>query len=235
MAAVAYDITYTEPRNRLTTAFRLILAIPHLIVSAVWSYFAEILAFIQWFIILFTGKRNGALWDLQYAFFGYYGRVNGYIGLLFDEYPAFGTDPGRVPVRTELAYEEPANRLTNGLRLIWIIPALIIGLVLGIAAFFVVIVSWFTILFTGKHPRGQFDFLLKYNRFNMALQSYALLMNDAYPSWGAASTVPSLPPGAPASPYGTTATTGPPVAQGAPPPPPPTSSATPPPPPPPTV
>ena len=76
MAALAYDITYTEARNRVTNAFRLILAIPHLIVVTVWGYFAEILSVIQWFIIVFTGKRNQALWDLQYAFLGYYGRVS---------------------------------------------------------------------------------------------------------------------------------------------------------------
>ena len=98
MAPLTYDVSYAEPRNRLTTAFRIILAIPHLIVVGVWGYFAEILAVIQWFIILFTGKRNEGMWDLQWAWLGYAGRVYGYVDLLFDPYPAFGTDPGPVPV-----------------------------------------------------------------------------------------------------------------------------------------
>ena len=102
MAPVAYDIGYTEQRNRLTNAFRIILAIPVLMVAA-WSYFAEILAFIQWFIIVFTGKRNRSMWDLQYAFMGFYGRVSGYAQMMFDPYPPFGTDPGQTPVRTALA------------------------------------------------------------------------------------------------------------------------------------
>ena len=60
VSALTYDISYSEARSRLTNAFRIISAIPHLIVAAVWGYFAEILAFIQWFIIVFTGKRNRA-------------------------------------------------------------------------------------------------------------------------------------------------------------------------------
>ena len=107
-------------------AFRIILAIPHLIIVQVWAYLTEILAVIQWFIVLFTGRRNEGLWNLQNAWLGYYCRVYGYVDLLYDPYPAFGTDPGPVPVRTQFSYDEPADRLTNGLRFIWAIPAIVI-------------------------------------------------------------------------------------------------------------
>ena len=43
MSAIGYDVTYEEQRNRLTVAFRIILAIPHLIVSQVWGYLARVL------------------------------------------------------------------------------------------------------------------------------------------------------------------------------------------------
>lgn len=188
MAAFSFDVAYTEARNRLTTAFRYILAIPHLIVSGLWGYFAQLLAFIQWFIILFTGKRNAGLWDLQYSYMGYYARTGSYTSLLFDEYPAFGTDPGTAPVSTHLQYEEPADRLTNGLRFIWAIPALIIGIGVGIALFAVVVVSWFAIVFTGRHPRGMFDFIVKCTRFTLQLNTYVLLMTDIYPKWDGQST-----------------------------------------------
>ena len=64
-----------------------------------WGYLAEILAVVQWFIVLFTGKRNQGLWDLQWAWLGYDSRVYGYVYLLFDPYPAFGTDPARCRPR----------------------------------------------------------------------------------------------------------------------------------------
>jgi hypothetical protein len=221
VAAFKYDVAYTESRNRLTTAFRIILAIPHLIIVQVWAYLTEILAVIQWFIVLFTGRRNEGLWNLQNAWLGYYCRVYGYVNLLYDPYPAFGTDPGPVPVRTQFSYDEPANRLTNGLRFIWAIPAIVIAAVLGIAMFFVLIASWFAILFTGKHPAGMFDFILRVFRYILQTYSYVLLMTDTYPNWASTAVEPGTP--SPVPPTLPPASTAPP-----PPPPPQTTPATPP-------
>ena len=100
----------------------MILVIPHLIVSYFWGIVAEVVAIPQWFIIVFTGKRNEALWELQWSWLSYAGRVTSYHYLMFDEYPAFGTDQSKVPMVQDLGYAEPASRLTNGLRFIWIIP-----------------------------------------------------------------------------------------------------------------
>lgn len=154
MSAFTYDVEHSETRNRVTVAFRIILAIPHLIVSQVWGYLAQVLAVVQWFIILFTGNRNEDIWKLQKSWLEYSCRVVGYTDLLFDPYPAFGTAPGPVPVRSDIAFEGPANRLTSGLRLIWLIPALVIAAVFGIAAAVVVVISWFAIVITGRQPRG---------------------------------------------------------------------------------
>jgi hypothetical protein len=216
VAALTYDVSYAQERNRVTTLFRIFLAIPHLIVAGVWAYLAEILAVVQWFVILFTGKRNQGMWDLQYAWLGYYSRVYGYVELLYDPYPAFGTDPGPVPVTSELSYDEPADRLTNGLRFIWAIPALFVSLGLAIALGVVVLISWFAIVITGKHPRGMFDFILSALRYILRTQSYVLLMTDTYPRYDAAGqpnvawTPPPTAPGggprpSPAQPHGATA------------------------------
>lgn len=203
MSAVGYDVAYEEQRNRLTVAFRFILAIPHLIVGYVWRELAQIVGVIQWFIIVFTGKRNQGLWNLQQSWLGYHSRVLGYMSLLYDPYPAFGTDPGNAPVRTEITYEESANRLTSGLRFLWIIPAVIVAIFVGIASAVVTLISWFAILFTGKQPRGMWDFVLKSVRYTLQLESYALLMTDDYPKFGegalAASTSTSMPPAPPSS------------------------------------
>jgi hypothetical protein len=207
MSQVVYDVTRNEePRNRLTTAFRIILAIPHLILVSVWQYAVEIVSVIQWFIILFTGKRNRGLWDFSNSWLGYYSRVYSYAWLLFDEYPAFGTDPGTVPARYELTDTEPPNRLTNGLRIIWAIPALLISAALAIAAFFVLIVAWFAILFTGKLSDGMFGFVKKVLHYLLQTSAYVALMTDTYPAWGG--TVPATsdplaaPPPPPPAPEG---------------------------------
>ncbi|MEP7047211.1 MAG: DUF4389 domain-containing protein [Ilumatobacteraceae bacterium] len=184
-------------------AFRIILAIPHLIVSQVWGYLAQVLGVIQWFVIVFTGKRNEGMWNLQQGWLGYYARVNGYTGLLYDQYPAFGTDPGSVPVRSAITFEPSGNRLTTGLRFIWIIPALVIGFFVGIASAVLLLISWIAIVITGKQPRGMWDFILKSTRFTLQIQAYALLMTDVYPKFGegampayAGSPPPPPPPGA---------------------------------------
>jgi len=202
VASFQYDVAYTEQRNRLTTAFRYILAIPHLLLVGIWGWLAEAVSVVQWFIVLFTGKRNESIWNLQWAWLDYASRVNGYVDLLYDPYPAFGSDPGPVPVTTDFSYDEPADRLTNGLRFIWAIPALVIAAVLGFAMFFVVVVAWFAILFTGKHPRGMFDFTYRVVHYILQTNSYVLLMTDTYPNWSRVGVpsgqTPSIsPPSAP--------------------------------------
>jgi len=185
MAQVQLDVPYNEgPRNRGTVAIRIILAIPHLVIVSVWSYAIEIIAVIHWFIQVFTGKRNRGIFDFSNRWLGYASRTYTYTGLLFDEYPGFIDDGGKTPVQYNFEYTEDVNRLTAGLRLIWAIPALVISAVLSIAVFFVTIVTWFTILITGKHPRGQFDFELKVNRYTMQTHAYAGLLTDDYPKYG---------------------------------------------------
>jgi len=183
MSQFAYDTTYTESRNRGTVAIRIILAIPHMIVSYAWTIFAEVLSVVQWFIILFTGKRNDSIWNLQRQWLEYTSRVYGYMGLLYDEYPAFGTAPGPVPVTTSITMDDPANRLTCALRIIWAIPALIISALIGIAVYVVAIISWFAIVITGKHPRGMWDFTLKGLKYAMQTNAYAFLLTDEYPKY----------------------------------------------------
>ncbi len=199
MSIFTYDVEYPEQRNRATVAFRIILAIPHLIISQVWGYLAQVLAVIQWCIILFTGKRNEGMWNLQRSWLNYYCRVLGYIDLLFDEYPAFASEAGPAPVRSEITFEESANRLTSALRMIWIIPALIIGAVVSFGAAVLLVISWFSIVITGKQSRGMWDFILKVARFTFQLESYGLLMTDTYPKFGegamaAGSPMPPPPP-----------------------------------------
>jgi hypothetical protein len=201
MSSVSYDVVYREDRNRLTTAFRMILVIPHLILAGLWAYLAEFLAVIQWFIVLFTGKRNESIFDLQNQWLGYATRVYSYYSLMYDPYPPFGTEAGETGVTYALPYEEPGNRLTNGLRFIWAIPAIIIMSVLVIAGLFVALASWFAIVITGKHPRGMFDFLRKVHRYAIQTQAYVFLMTDTYPKYDQPSGAVVTPyPAAPYSP-----------------------------------
>ena len=184
MAQVQLDIPYNDgPRNRGTVAIRILLAIPHLVIVSVWNYAVEIVAVIHWFIQVFTVKRNEGLFNFSNRYLGYASRTYTYVGLLFDEYPGFIDDAGKTPVQYSFEYTESVDRLTAGLRLIWAIPALLISAGLSIAVLFVTIVTWFTILITGKHPRGQFDFQLKVHRYSIQTNAYVGLLTDDYPKF----------------------------------------------------
>ena len=65
-----YPISYEadpalEGRNRLTTFFRYIVAIPWLIVASIYGFVAEIVAVIAWFAIVFTGKYPEGLYNFN--------------------------------------------------------------------------------------------------------------------------------------------------------------------------
>jgi hypothetical protein len=179
------DVAYVEARNRVTTLFRIILAIPHLFVRNAWNYVMNVVNVVQWVIILFTGKRNPGIWKFQNQFLAYAVRVDTYTGLLYDAYPAFISDPGTSPVRYEFVEPTEVNRLTNALRIVWAIPAILVAIVVGIGAWVLTVVSWVVIIVTGKHPKGMFDFMLRVHRYIAKLQAYVMLMTDTYPKFEA--------------------------------------------------
>ena len=164
-----------------------ILAIPHLIIAGALQYVAEAIAVISWFVILFTGRLPAGLANFQIMIIRYTTRAYVYAGFLHDEYPPFdfsttSTDPGGTPVDVAIV---PAladrNRLTVGLRLIWIIPALLFAVLIAIVGFFVWIGAFFAVLFTGRWPDGLRAWAAKYLRVSIRLQAYFTLLTDEYP------------------------------------------------------
>lgn len=79
----------TGPRNRLTVAFRLLLAIPHICVVWVLSLVWAVVSMIAWFAILFTGSYPRMLYDFALGVLRWNTRVEAYLLLLHDEYPPF--------------------------------------------------------------------------------------------------------------------------------------------------
>ncbi|MSV58283.1 MAG: DUF4389 domain-containing protein, partial [Actinobacteria bacterium] len=71
MSQPQFSIQYTEPRSRFSNIFRYLLAIPHQIVSSVWQIAALVCTFLQWWVIIITGKRNQSLWNVQRNWLGY--------------------------------------------------------------------------------------------------------------------------------------------------------------------
>lgn len=192
------SIDYPEALNRLTTFFRLFVAIPILIILALLSGPAyrdrpensqmayetarTALVFIPVVLLILFRRKYPKWWyEWNMAFTRFSTRVTAYLALLRDEYPS--TDEEQA-VHIEVPYPD-ARLLNRGLPLVkWFlaIPHYIILLFLCLATVVVVIIAWFAILFTGRYPRGLFDFVVGVMRWGLRVQAYAfLLTTDRYP------------------------------------------------------
>jgi hypothetical protein len=85
------------------------------------------------------------------------------------------------PVTFEADYVEQRSRLTTFLRLLLVIPHLVVITFWGIAAFVVVVIAWFALLFTGGWPAGMYDFTAGYLRYYTRVNAYLFLLADPYP------------------------------------------------------
>ena len=80
------------PRDRLTVAFRLILALPHVLLLVVLSVAWAVCTIIAWFAILFSGRHPRPLYDFGVGVLRWTTRVEIYLLLLRDEYPPFSLE-----------------------------------------------------------------------------------------------------------------------------------------------
>jgi hypothetical protein len=192
-------------RNRLTTAFRPVLAIPHLLLvgaplaaaftwmqrdgdgslewgaaGGVLGAVAAVCAFIAWFAIVFTGRYPEGLRDLAVFYLRWRVRATAYVTLLRDEYPPFGE--GEYPAQLDL--DNPMmmpDRVTVAFRIILAIPHLIAVWALTLAWGVTSIVAWFAILFTGRYPASLYRFGVGVFRWNTRVEAYLLLLHDEFP------------------------------------------------------
>jgi hypothetical protein len=187
-----YSVDYPDrPLNRLTTFFRVFVVIPIGIVLALlegggWGYAGSIGAGLvvlpALLMILFRQKypRWWFDWNLELMRFG--ARVGVFLTLMDDRYPS--TDDHQA-VHLDITYPDARNDLNRWLPLVkWLlaIPHYVVLFFLYIAALFVVIAAWFAILFTGRFPRGMFDFLVGVGRWTNRVIAYAhVLVTDRYP------------------------------------------------------
>jgi hypothetical protein len=178
-----FDADYVEQRNRLTTFFRLILAIPAVIVVALYGLAAGIAALIAWFAIVFTARYPAGLYEFVSGYNRSLARVTAYAALVCDPYPPFtGADAAAYPVRMQFgAPLERYSRAKTGFRFILAIPILVLRYALHLLLEFGAVGAWFVILVTGKLPRGLFDVMVLANSYTARSDAYLLLLTETYP------------------------------------------------------
>lgn len=183
----------TEPFSPWLWLVKWFLLIPHFILLAfLWAGFI-VSWVISLFAILFTGRYPRGLFDYNLGVLRWTWRVGfyGYQALGTDEYPPFTLSHADYPADLDVPYPE---RLSRGLALVkwWLlaIPHYMViaffqgggggrsggGLVYVLALF-----AGVALLFTGRYPKGIFDFVFGMNRWTYRVAAYTALMTDRYP------------------------------------------------------
>jgi hypothetical protein len=202
---VQFSVDYPDRSlNRLTSAFRIFVAIPILILlgsvnGSTWSvYTRQGTVFISWgaggllflgplLMILFRKKYPRWWFDWNLELQRFINRVLAYILLMDDRYPA--TDQQQA-VHLEYPYVATNGGLNRWLPLVkWFlaIPHFIVLAFLWIAVLVVVFISWIAIIFTGRYPRGLFNFVEGVIRWGARVVAYAfVLVTDRYPPFSLA-------------------------------------------------
>lgn len=194
-----YPVSVTvEPqlkgRNRLTVAFRLILAIPHAILVGpaagssrnggvslgLLAAVAYFLAVVSWFTILVKGEHIQGIRSFSVYYLRWRARAVAYMALFVDPYPPFGDAP--YPVSFDVIDPSvPRDRATVAVRLLLAIPHFLVLFVLLIAWFVTSVIAWFAILFTDGYPPSLYPFGASVMRWMLRLEAYLLLLVDEYP------------------------------------------------------
>jgi len=196
------DIDYPESLDRLTTFFRLIWALPILILvgllTATGSETAVDAAgdtvtttgggivgglFAATALMILFRVRYPRWWfDFARELTRFSARIGAYVFLLTDRYPSTEDEQS---VHLEIDYPQVERDLNRWLPLVkWLlaIPHYLVLVFLIIGAIVVGIIAWFAILFTGRIPRALFDYLVGVGRWSLRVEAYAfLLVTDRYP------------------------------------------------------
>ena len=170
------------PQRRLTVAFRIILAIPHVILVLLVTVVALVAAIVGWFAALVLGRLPGGLASFLGRYVQYATRVSAYtFYLLTDRYPPFSLTEPNYAVSVEVAPGQ-LNRATVFFRLILMIPAQIVVTLLRYGVQLAAVFVWLIVLVAGRMPTSLFEALAAVLRYETRLQAYFLLVTADYPS-----------------------------------------------------
>lgn len=184
---VKFGIDYQEKHDRLTSFFRILIGIPILIVLCLLT--SELgggvvggLAVATALMIIFQQRYPRWWFDFALELSRFSNRVFAYLFLLSDQYPS---TVEKQSVHLEVVYPNVKRDLNRWLPIIkWLlaIPHYVVLVFLFIAAAIVTVIAWFAILFTGRYPRGLFNFVVGVMRWGMRVNAYGfLLTTDEYP------------------------------------------------------
>jgi hypothetical protein len=200
MYPISYEADFNPTPNRATTFFRLILAIPWLIVATFWGLLFYVTYFLAWLLVTILGRYPEWLYNFNAGIVRFTVRTSAWIYLQTDQWPPFGlSDDPSYPIRVNIA---PAaakqSRLKAFFRLILALPVIFVlsygtAYITLLAGF----VAWLTIVFRGYLPEGINNMLTYLHGFQARVLGYIAILTDDYPPIGleaARSNAVAVPP-----------------------------------------
>ena len=201
------EVEYPETLDRLSSFFRMIWVIPIAVVlSLIYSTASQTIVIVSisgemvtkatstgggilgglfaatMLMILFRQRYPRWWFDFALELTRFGARITAYMALLTDKYPS---TVDAQSVHLDFDYPDVKQDLNRWLPLIkWLlaIPHYLVLAFLFLGALFAVLFAWFAILFTGRYPRGLFDYVVGVGRWAMRVNAYAaLLVTDEYP------------------------------------------------------
>jgi hypothetical protein len=178
-----FDVEYPERLSRWKIFLKWLFAIPQFIIVYLLQIVGSVMVLIAFFSILFTKKWPRGMFDFMVQIQRWTANTLVYaLTLQRDEYPPFSGDAGEYPVQLEVDYDENLSRWMIFVKWLLVLPHLFVLLFLLTAAYVVVFIAFFAILFTGRYPRGMFDFVTGALRWTFRVNAYGQwLMTDRYP------------------------------------------------------
>lgn len=184
---IQHQETYSRGEVLLRTFFGfLYIMLPHMFVLMFVSMWASILSFIAFFSVLFTGRYPQSFFEFQVGLIRWSTRLNARTLNLCDGYPAFGVNATDDLVDIQVDYPESLSRGTLLLRVFF--GAIYVGIPHGfilmfryIGVMFLVFLSFWVILFTGKLPASWHIFVVDTLRWAFRVNLYMSFMTDTYP------------------------------------------------------
>jgi Domain of unknown function (DUF4389) len=171
-------------RSRLTSFFRLLLAIPHFVWLTLWGIAVFFALIANWFATLIRGRSPRGLRNFLASYLRYQTHVLSFVQLVANPFPGFTGRPGSYPVDVEIEPGERQNRWVTGFRLILAFPALAILGGLTTAAYLAALYSWFHGLFRAQVPQGLRNLGAFQLRYQAQVYGYVYLLTDRYPYSG---------------------------------------------------
>jgi len=187
MYPISYEADFNPTPNRWTTFFRLLLAIPWLIVATFWGLLFIFTHLFAWVAVIVLGRYPQWLYEFNSGVVRFSIRTSAWIYLQTDVWPPFSlNDDPSYPIRVNFA--PPAERQSRLKALFRVILVLPVALVLSYGTSYIQmlagVIAWLTIVFRGYLPEGVNSMMTFVNSFHARVLGYIAILTDDYPPIG---------------------------------------------------